>query len=178
MAFRLGSFRGKGAVYSRRRAGGASGKVRGFRDQPSVIYEESEEDSEVDVPKPIVQIPDQRTIAAVASRIPGISVMLKVGAVLKDKSNVTRTPKRQSERNRQRSLEERQDGGRTGWAWGTDTGLQVSANLNPPIPEPSAGRSSGEQERHVFPPLVEDDINDDDDGDVADETTMVASQDC
>jgi hypothetical protein len=150
--------------------------VRAFRDKPSVIYEESEEDSEVDIPKPIIQIADQRTIAAVSSRIPRKSVMLNVGAVLKDKSNVTRTPKRQSERHRERSLEERQDGGRTGRAWVPDTGLQLSASLNPSILEPSTGRSSKEQEQNVFPPLVEDDIDDDDENNVANETTMVASQ--
>jgi hypothetical protein len=69
MSFRQGSFRGKGAVYSRRRGRGAAGKIRVFREVPSVIYEESEEDGELDIPKSIAQIDDDRTITPIASRI-------------------------------------------------------------------------------------------------------------
>lgn len=56
-------------MYSRRRGRGAAGKMRVLRDVPSIIYEESEEDSELDVPKSIAQIVDDRTITPIAPRI-------------------------------------------------------------------------------------------------------------
>jgi hypothetical protein len=56
-------------VYSRRRGRGAAAKMRVLRDVPSIIYEESEEDSELDVPKSITQIDDDRTITPIAPRI-------------------------------------------------------------------------------------------------------------
>jgi hypothetical protein len=46
MAFRSGSVTGKGIAYSRRRGRGFSGRSLLGRGKPSVIYEESEEDSD------------------------------------------------------------------------------------------------------------------------------------
>jgi hypothetical protein len=46
MAFRSGSVSGKGIVYSRRRGRGTFGNTTMFRNKPSVIYEESEEESD------------------------------------------------------------------------------------------------------------------------------------
>ena len=46
MAFRSGSVSGKGIVYSRRRGRGTLASGTTFRNKPSVIYEESEEDSD------------------------------------------------------------------------------------------------------------------------------------
>ena len=46
MAFRSGSVTGKGIVYSRRRGRGFSGRSLVSRGKPSVIYEESEEESD------------------------------------------------------------------------------------------------------------------------------------
>jgi hypothetical protein len=67
MAFRMGSFKGTGAVYSRRRGRAAPGKARVFRDAPSIIYEESEEDGELDVE---IMVPNDEptTIAPSTSR--------------------------------------------------------------------------------------------------------------
>ena len=50
MAFRSGGVRGKGIVYSRRRGSGRSNRT-GLRHTPSVIYEESEEESETPIVK-------------------------------------------------------------------------------------------------------------------------------
>jgi hypothetical protein len=46
MAFRSGSVSGKGIVYSRRRGRGTFGNGTTFRNKPSVIYEEGEEESD------------------------------------------------------------------------------------------------------------------------------------
>ncbi len=51
MAFRSGSVSGKGIVYSRRRGRGTLASGTTFRNKPSVIYEESEEESDESPPQ-------------------------------------------------------------------------------------------------------------------------------
>jgi len=91
MAFRSGSVRGRGVVYSRRRGHGKSGK-RGFNDTPSTIYEESEEENEMisstNPAKPVM------TITKTGNTAPASTFLfcsdLIPDTVLKDKSNVVK----------------------------------------------------------------------------------------
>ena len=53
MAFRSGSVSGKGIVYSRRRGRGTFGNGAMFRNKHSVIYEESEEESDERMKSPL-----------------------------------------------------------------------------------------------------------------------------
>lgn len=46
MAFRTGSVTGKGVVYSRRRGRGVSSNNSAFRNKASIIYEDTEEESD------------------------------------------------------------------------------------------------------------------------------------
>ena len=57
MAFRSGSVSGKGIVYSRRRGRGTFSNGTMFRNKSSIIYEESEEESDERTKSPLQRKP-------------------------------------------------------------------------------------------------------------------------
>src|SRR5271156_1361342 len=87
MSFRRGNFSTRGTVYSKRRG-------HGGRRKPSTIFEESEEQSDLES---LINADEAKSSSStVSKKLPFLSH--HEGHVLKDKSNITRAPRELNDR--------------------------------------------------------------------------------